>query len=76
MSEYLRRMKLQQIDQTMINMVDARKILGKKADSMTDKQIQIVLNSLYRLAETVVDQVVNIIPAEQKASKKELKNEI
>lgn len=76
MAEYLRRMKLQQIDQTMINMVDARKILGKKADSMTDKQIQIVLNSLYRLAETVVDQVVNIIPAEQKASKKELKNEI
>lgn len=35
----------------------ARKTLGKKAEKMTDKQVQTVLNSLYALCERVVSNI-------------------
>ncbi len=49
----------------MISVDQARKTLGKKADNMTDQQVQIVINSLTRLAEMVVDQVVNMTHKER-----------
>lgn len=35
----------------------ARQKLGKKAEQMTDKQVQTVLNSLYALCERVVTNI-------------------
>lgn len=51
----------------MISIDKARITLGDKADNMTDQQVQTVINSLTRLAETVVDRVLSMTPEERKA---------
>ena len=39
----------------------AREILGAKAESLTDKQVEIILRSLYALCEKVVQNVINTV---------------
>jgi len=57
----------------MISIDEAREILGKKADSMTDEHVQAVINSLTQLAEIVVDQIVSMTPEERKALNEKIK---
>ena len=41
----------------MLSVDQARKILGEKAKHMTDKEIRIILDSLYRLSYRIIEGV-------------------
>jgi hypothetical protein len=42
----------------MISVEKARSILSKNADSMTDGQVQDLLNFLYHLCDEIYDEIV------------------
>lgn len=50
----------------------ARKILGKKAEKMTDEEVSRLINTLRTLADIAIDQVIKMTPEELKEYNKQL----
>lgn len=50
----------------------ARKLLGKKGETMTDEEIMAVEDKLRQIANIVIDRVLEMSPEERKAIDKKI----